>query len=288
MTINLAIETVAGQARDVCTAGKSAKIFDLWAGQKATINVDIKNKGTAIAKDVTVGLDRVLAHLEVTRWNIYSNYKQASGKWKLNDTDGLQKIPHDNPGAAFSLWLGAFSMGETKRIKLTVKAAKGSLGQSGAGHPAVRAWVSKVKDYYAKAGYAAKPSQNKKSYQTQNSGDLRHQAELDVLAKEACGDKVDNNCDGKVDEGCGGPKPDAGVRDSGGQKPDRGAKPGPDRGSPKPTRDGGPATAPDQSQTFASLGEEGCAVAGGPTLPWPALFLLLLALRQRRRGERGA
>ncbi len=276
MTINLTIDSISAQARDLCTTAKSAKIFDLWAGQKVTINIDVKNKGTAIAKEVTVGIDRVLAHLQVTRWNIYSNYKQSAGKWKLNDTDGMQKIPHDNPGAAFSLWLGAFSIGETKRIKLTVKGATGSLGQGG--HPAVRAWVSKVKDYYAKASYAAKPSKNTKSYQTQNGGDLRHQAELDVLAKESCGDKVDNDCDGKVDEGCVKPKADAGVPDMRAPAPDRGIKPGPDRSPQDPGQDGGPSGPP--PPTFSSL-DEGCSVAGSSEgVP---VWLLLVGLLVRRR-----
>ncbi len=283
MNISLAVRTISAQARDLCTTASSAKVFDLWAGQTVIVDVDVKNKGTAVAKDVEVGIQRVLSHLSIARWNIYSDHGQPAGSFKLNDTDGLQKIPHANPGASFSLWLGAFSIGETKRVKLSVKALKGSLGQTG--HPAVRAWVAKVKDHYAKASYGAKPTLNKKSYQSQNGGELRHMAELDVLAPEACGDSVDNDCDGKVDEGCGGSKMDGGSPDRGAPAPDLPGKPAADRGGSSSGRDGGPAGAPDAGVPFSSLGE-GCAVGGqagfGP-LP-PVLSLLGLLLLARRRG----
>ncbi len=286
MTISMAIETISGQARDLCATAKSAKVFDLWAGQQAMINVDVKNKGTAIAKDVKVGFDRLLSHVEVTRWKIYSDHKQPAGTFKLNDTDGLQKIPHENPGAAFSLSLGAFSTGETKRVKLTVKAAAGSLGQTG--HPAVRAWVSKVKDYYAKASYGAKPGLNTKGYQSQNGGELRHRAELDVLAKESCGDQVDNDCDGKVDEACAGPKADAGASDQGGQpldqggpKPDHGRAATADQGVPQGQGDGTTA-APD---TESKLQGGGCTVVesrGEGAIQHLIIFALLMVGWRRR------
>ena len=246
--------------------------------------MDVKNKGTAVAKDVGVGLDRVLASLQVTRWSIHSDHNQPAGSFKLNDTDSLQKIPHDNPGASFSLSLGAFSMGETKRIKLTVKASAGSLGQ--AGHPAVRAWVSGVKDCYAKASYGAKPSLNTKGHQSHNGGDLRHQAQLDVLAPEACGDSVDNDCDGKVDEGCAPATADAGAPDLAGTAPrqDLGAGPTPDQGAPPAMGDGGLAAAPDLGPDRATLSGGGCAAAGdGQTASGWVLLLPVLAVGRRLR-----
>ena len=140
------------------------------------------------------------------RWNIYSDHKQAAGTFALNDTDDLQKIAHDAPGASFTLWLASVSPGETKRVTLAVTALQSSLGQTD--HPDIRAWVTKVEGYYAKSGFSDAPSLNKDGYQTQNSGDVRAYAQADVLDKETC-DGVDNDCDGETDEDCT-IQPDAG------------------------------------------------------------------------------
>lgn len=212
MTITTSVVSIKGQARDLCTRGKSTGIFDWWTGQKAEVRVDVKNSGKEVAKNVDVGLWAEQPYIKVDHWNIYTDYKHP-GTFTLNDTDSLQKIPHANPSQTFKLWLSAISPGETKRVKLLVRAVKFSYGV--VDHPDVRAWVSHVDNYYEKSSFYAKPN-NVKGYQKQNGGDLRHYTQTDVLSKEVC-DKQDNNCDGQTDEGgvCsqkdggGQPKPDS-------------------------------------------------------------------------------
>ena len=211
MTIVNSVQTIPNQKRDICQLQKSGSIFDWWVGQETEVWIDIKNSGTAVGKNVKLKVWVEEPYLKAVRWNIYTDWK-ASGSFILNDTDSMQKIPHNNPGKSFELWLSGFSVGETKRIKLRVKADRFSLGV--VDHPDVRAWISSVDNFYSKADFSSTPN-NVKGYQKQNSGDLRTHAQTDVLAKETC-DKQDNDCDGKVDEDnvCGG-----GVKKDGGGDP---------------------------------------------------------------------
>ncbi len=277
MTISAAVQTITSQQRDLCQRGKSKGIFDWWVGQETEVHVHLKNSGTAVAKNVKVKLWLGEPHVKAVKWNIYTDWK-AGGKFILNDTDGMQKIPHSNPGKAFELWLSALSINETKRIKLRVKAARFSHGV--ADHPEVRAWISNVDGYYGKSDWGTKAT-NTKGYQKQNGGDLRASVLTDVLAKETC-DGKDNDCDGKTDEDnvCGKGKPDgSGV----GPSPDRsGATPAPDTGGGNKGK--ADAAAPPPEFTSA----EGCSVSGGASAPFAGatcLLGVLLLMLARRRGQ---
>ena len=293
MTIKVSAATIGGQGRDFCTLYKSKGIFDWRVGQKTSFYVDVKNSGTAVAKNAYVGLWAEQPYLKVAKWNIYSNWKQ-SGKFVLNDTDGLQKIGRTNPKQTFKLWLGAISPGETKRVVLTAQALKFSVGA--VDHPDVRAWVSHVDGFYEKKDFGSSFN-NVKGYQKQSGGNLRSYAQTDVLSKEVC-DKKDNDCDGQVDEGvCSSPKPQP-KKDAGSPKPtpDSGAPAAPDSGAPDgwdpepPT--GGDAWVvgdlPGQSPGAGSseLSGGGCSVSATSRLGWPVLLMLLMLAVRRGRATR--
>jgi MYXO-CTERM domain-containing protein len=287
LTINNAIKTINGQARDLCTTGKSKSIFDWKQGQTTTVNIDVKNSGTAVAKAVKIGLWAEEPYLQVTRWNIYSDWKHP-GSFTLNDTDALQSIGHANPAKTFTLNIGAMSVGETKRIVLKVKALKFSVGA--ADHPDVRAWVKSVTTYYSKSAFDSSAT-NYKNYQTFNGGDLRTYAQTDVLSDEVC-DQKDNDCDGQTDEGnvCGAPKVDSGIEQNGS---DAGAAGSDGWTGGIDDTDGGatPPSYPDPNDNSENgrSGEgpnDGCSLGGvteGASGALPLLALLLLALVRRRR-----
>jgi hypothetical protein len=270
LTIKASAVTISGQARDLCTREKSEGIFDLLKGQEVEIEVDVKNSGSAVGKNVKVGLWAEAPYLAVVRWNILSDWK-ASGSFKTNDTDALQKLPHENPPQSFELNLGALSVGETKRIKLVVRAETFSLGL--VDHPDLRAFVAHMDDFYEKQDFAAKPK-NVEGYQQQNGGDLKAFVQTDVLGEESC-DGKDNDCDGEIDEGlsCGGAPADPPASDPPASEPDPPSTP------PAPSVPTAPAPR-------ESLTEGGCALAGAPGTDELAGLALLLALALARRRRR--
>lgn len=195
MNIKIEMPTINGQARDFCQADSSKDIFDLWAGQTAIANVVVKNQGTAVARNTTVGLWFEEPYLKAKNWKIESDW-QNNGAFKLNDMDAQQSVARTSPGQNFKLNIGSISPGETKRIALQVTAGEYSIGL--ADHPDVRAWIAHIDDFYEKGNFES-AANNVKNYQKQNGGDLRFYYQTDVFSKELA-DGKDNNCNGEIDE----------------------------------------------------------------------------------------
>jgi MYXO-CTERM domain-containing protein len=262
LTIKASAVTIAGQDRDLCQLGSSKGVFDLWKDQDVEVDIDVKNSGTAVGRNVTIGVWAEEPSLTVAHWNILSDWK-ANGAFKANDTDGVQKIGHDNPGQTFNLNLGSVSPDETKRAKLVVRGGKLSYGA--AGHPEIRAWVAHVDDVYEKKDYADAPK-NVESYQKQNGGDLKAAFQAEVLDMEQC-DGKDNDCNGEIDDGLS-------------CESTEGPEPLPDSG-PSPAT---PGSSTPQAQEDGTVG--GCSVASttpATRLPLLVLGALLLAVSFRRR-----
>jgi MYXO-CTERM domain-containing protein len=298
VSIKIQLESIPGQGRDTCQLQGSKGIFDWKVGQTTFANVQLKNSGTAVAKGVKVGIERMGAALDIARWNIYSDWKHP-GSFSLNDTDGMQSLPHESPGASFTLALHAISPGETKRVRLKLQ-AKGATFPNG--HARLQAWVRAISGYYSKTSYDAAPS-NTGGHQKQNGGNLRARYLTDVLEPERC-DGSDNNCDGAVDEGgiCAQPAP---APDSGAPTPDSGAPPdalvapAPDALVAADDLGGGfvegdglepPSTWPEAAEVVGSCAVRPGRRGGAPPLLLPLLLLVAIAGRRGRRrcGSRGS
>ncbi|PID39024.1 MAG: hypothetical protein CSA65_06530 [Proteobacteria bacterium] len=273
VSVEATVEGISGQGRDFCELAGSAKIFDWKVGQQTTIRVLVHNSGDGPAEGVTLGVAAEAAFIEVKHWTLLTN--AGAGSFVTDTQDGLQSIPHDDPGASFNLELGTLAAGERKRVDLTVRATHYSGPNPGVA--ALRAWIVAIKDRYAKATYDAPPTQN--SGQTQNGGELRAAVVTDVFDEETC-DGHDNDCDGERDEGdvCGAaPAPDLGVTSTA----DHGPVLRLDSGTESPVKP--PALG-------SGALEGGCALVPGGAGPGAlvplVLLLALLLIRYRRETER--
>ncbi|GMV42118.1 MAG: hypothetical protein AMXMBFR64_38340 [Myxococcales bacterium] len=140
----------ATAATDTRTEGKSKGIGDVWEGDTFVVDIYVTAKatGSKTADHVQIGYWVQSPYLSPTAYTIYTDWPAKDQKtWKVNDANSEPKNPpHTNPPASGKLNIYGMSPGETKRIKLTVRADKYSIGA--VDHPDVRAWVWHVGNYY--------------------------------------------------------------------------------------------------------------------------------------------
>ncbi len=140
----------SGQAADIRPEGDSNGILDAYEGQTFKVRVIVKNAaGAKVASDVHVGVWLESPYLEATAYTIYSDWPAKNGAtWVVNDANGLAANPsHSSPPTSGRYRLNAMSPGESKKIELTVRAKRYSIGK--VDHPDVRAWVWHVPGWYS-------------------------------------------------------------------------------------------------------------------------------------------
>ena len=137
-------------AKDGRPEGASKGIGDAWEGDTFDVNIYVtaKTTGSKTADQVQIGYWVESPYLVPTAYTIYTDWPAKDQKtWKVNDSNSEAKNPsHTSPPATGKVNVYGLSPGETKRIKLTVRADKYSIGA--VDHPDVRAWVWHVANYY--------------------------------------------------------------------------------------------------------------------------------------------
>ena len=166
-------------APDTITDQASKGKADLFEGDTHTATLTITNKGDAAAATVDVGVWIEEPYLFATSYLIESDWTHP-GTFTENDANADAANPaHDKPpGGAFTLKMHALSPGETKRITLTVQAARYSIGLADA--PDVRFWVADIPDAYHQTGFGVAPTVSKG--QTFGQGTLQTYVETAIYS----------------------------------------------------------------------------------------------------------
>ncbi|TNF38393.1 MAG: hypothetical protein EP329_00560 [Deltaproteobacteria bacterium] len=180
ISIDVRTTQPSGQAADFRPEGSSANILDLYEGQTFTTDVLVTNAANAaIATSVKVGVWVETPWLTPTKYTIYTDWPaKDKATWKVNDANANTANPaHTDPPASAKYDLYAFSPGETKMIRFTMKASRYSIGA--VDHPDVRAWVWHVANWYGE-----QTSWND-AVETNNAGTiLRDYWQHDVFARD--------------------------------------------------------------------------------------------------------
>jgi murein DD-endopeptidase MepM/ murein hydrolase activator NlpD len=168
LSMEVTIDDVYGQVRDFVTDGASAGIFDLYSEQRTTHRLTVRNAATAgaAAEGLVVGVWIEEPWLHATHWEVAGG--GGAG---------------DEPGASWTVALGALPPGAEATILVTVVAGPESAGVD---HPDVRGWVAHADGVYEKADFWTPPTLN--AGQTWNGGDLRVWSETDVWVWDGPGD----------------------------------------------------------------------------------------------------
>jgi GH25 family lysozyme M1 (1,4-beta-N-acetylmuramidase) len=180
VSIDVRTASPSGQAADFRPEGSSSGILDLYEGQTFTSDVLVTNAATAaVATSVHVGVWFESPWLIPASYTIYTDWPHKDkATWSVNDANGNTANPaHTNPPASAKYELYAFSPGETKMIRFSVRAAQYSIGA--VDHPDVRSWVWHVANWYGE-----QTSWND-AVETNNAGTiLRDYWQHDVFARD--------------------------------------------------------------------------------------------------------
>jgi hypothetical protein len=139
--------SIGVEAGDIFSDGSSAGIDDLFEGETYTFSMEVTNKGGSPASNVDIGVFVEEPFLVASDYLIESNWMNG-GMFKENDANtSPANPPHGSElGSTFALKMNALSPGETKRVTLTVRAEKYSIGLADA--PDVRLWVKDIPNFY--------------------------------------------------------------------------------------------------------------------------------------------
>ncbi len=166
------------EAGDRIDDNSSKGVGDRVEGDEYFVDLMIKNGGDKTSPNVDLAVWIEEPFVKALTWTIESN--AVNPEFALNDADGrTDQPPRTSPGQSMTFHMNAFGIGETKRIRLKVRAVGYSLGA--ADHPDVRFWVKNVDGIYSKADFDAKPVNP--SGQTWNGGDLRAWSQVDVFSR---------------------------------------------------------------------------------------------------------
>ncbi len=175
----LEIDAVA-EGADRFSDGPSAAVPDLMEGDAYFVNLVVKNTGDAVAKYLVLGVWIEEPFVVAERYDVETDWEHPGTFEPSDANDRPDNPPHDKPGQQLAVKMNALSPGETKRIRLKMRAARYSIGLADA--PDVRVWVQSVPGVYTKTDFGAKPD-NVEGRQTDNGGDLKAWAPVDVYSR---------------------------------------------------------------------------------------------------------
>lgn len=175
----LEVHATASGGADRFVDGGSKSIPDFTEGGTYTVDLAVTDVGDQTVPSPDLGVTIESPWVVATGYVIESDYGHA-GTFVVNDADArADNPPHAAPGASATFHMNALSPGETKRVRLTMRAAQYSIGA--VDHPDVRVWVQSVAGLYTKASFDAAPANP--SGQKFNGGDLKAYAQADVYSK---------------------------------------------------------------------------------------------------------
>lgn len=146
---------------DFYTQGASEGVADVLIGDELEFNLVLENTASAVFRGVQVDYALGAPYFTPLDYAIYSDhpaYDQAS--WALNSADSNPANPPKSQlGDAGTLEMDAFSPGESKRVKIKLRAERYSVGATPRAD--LRGWVRHIDFFYGvQSAWDQAPTQN--------------------------------------------------------------------------------------------------------------------------------